>query len=417
MALTNTTRKLKQKLVMKTKIVIHGSMGSDENKQTFLLALELKPIENKIHAWLIPSNTADNDASSTFSTTWINNASTEMPPEAKFSEHSLSASQSILPQGFQTDQQDFVSRTQTEWIFIVLSTKLFQRYQDELNELREQVEQLSSYSKPKWEAMKVFWSKVQNQINEKNLFKDHSLILKNHTNNLFAHLKKLRSAQDAVFEKVAQENYEKLILQLTALELVAKEGNKLDETFKKLKQLQSEFKNTQLTRSLRSQFWEKIDAVFKEVKLKRNPESNPQDRLSRRIEGLIKAIAKMQRSIDKDEKELQSQTKRLNASDLSQLENQLREVRAKLIRERIESKSEKLSAMHQTLKDLNTKQERAKQQQKKELEKRPRTESLNTEPHLEQVVPTNQDKQTEAKLLSSAMSSNNTVTIVAEEEE
>ena len=114
---------------------------------------------------------------------------------------------------------------------------------------------------------------------------------------------------------------------------------------------------------------------------------------------------------------MQSQTKRLNASDLSQLENQLREVRAKLIRERIESKSEKLSAMHQTLKDLNTKQERAKQQQKKELEKRPRTESLNTEPHLEQVVPTNQDKQTEAKLLSSAVSSNNTVTIVAEEEE
>ncbi len=363
---------------MKTKIVVEGSIGLEDELQKFLLALELKPTENKVHSWLIPVISLDENSLHDFGEAWIKKVTSDMPEGAQFSECSLSASQSILPEGFSTTKQDFVSRTQTEWLFIVLSTKLFQRYQEELNELKEQVEQLSIYSKPKWESMKLFWSKVQNQINEKNLFKDHSLILKNQTNNLFAYLKKLRSAQDAVYEKSAQQNFDKLMEKLQHVEAAVKKGLNLDEIFNTLKQLQTEFKNTQLTRTLRSQFWEKIDAIFKEVKLKRNPDSTPQDRLTRRIEGLVEAISKMQRSINKDQKELSVQTKRLNASDLSQLENQLREVRAKLIKERIASKSEKLKAMNKTLEDLNKKQKRALHQLQKEHIKEAQTATIET---------------------------------------
>ena len=86
----------------------------------------------------------------------------------------------------------------------------------------------------------------------------------------------------------------------------------------------------------------------------------------------------MQRSINKDQKELSIQTKRLNASDLSQLENQLREVRAKLIRERIASKSEKLKAMNKTLEDLNKKQKRALNQLQKERIKEAQAATIET---------------------------------------
>ncbi|WP_052598496.1 hypothetical protein [Aureispira sp. CCB-QB1] len=344
---------------MKTKLVLWGTKGTEENAQKVLIALELNPETNKVKSWFFEGEVASEEFAKALMDQWRKGEAVAFPEGVEAQEMALSASTSLLPEGISTDKAELLARTQTEWIFIVLSTKLYKNYQVELEELQEQVDGLKSYSKDMWERMKDFWAKVQMQVSEQNLFREHTNNLRNRTNELFAQLKKMRSQEDAKFESEATENYNKLLAVLEPIEaLIEQEGADLQKVFDKLKTLQQNFKNSKLTRTLRSKLWDRIDSAFKKVKAKRSPNSSPEGRLTRRIEGLKGAIDKMEKSIGRDQKELSIQNDKINSGDVSQLETQLREVRAKLIRERIDSKSKKLEDMYATMKDLETKHAR-----------------------------------------------------------
>lgn len=344
---------------MKTKLVLWGTKGTEENTQKVLIALELNPETNKVKSWFFEGEEASEDFSKALMDHWRKGEAVAFPEGAEPLETALSASSGLLSEDIKTDKTELLARTQTEWIFIVLSTKLYKNYQVELEELQEQVDALKSYSKDMWERMKSFWAKVQMQVSEQNLFREHTNNLRTRTNELFAQLKKMRSKEDAKFEAEATENYNKLVTVLEPIEaLIEQEGADLQKVFDKLKSLQQNFKNSKLTRALRSKLWDRIDDAFKKVKAKRSPNSSPEGRLTRRIEGLKGAIDKMEKSIGRDQKELSIQNDKINSGDVSQLETQLREVRAKLIRERIDSKSKKLEDMYATLKDLETKNAR-----------------------------------------------------------
>lgn len=344
---------------MKTKLVLWGTKGTEENTQKVLIALELNPETNKVKSWFFEGENASEDFSKALMEQWRKGEAVAFPEGVEAQEAALSASTSLVSEDIQTDKTELLARTQTEWIFIVLSTKLYKNYQAELEELQEEVDALKSYSKDMWGRMKDFWAKVQMQIGEQNLFREHTNNLRSRTNEMFAQLKKMRSQEDAKFESEATENYNKLVAVLEPIEaLIEQENAELQKAFDKLKTLQQNFKNSKLTRTLRSKLWDRIDNAFKKVKAKRSPNSSPEGRLTRRIEGLKGAIDKMERSIGRDKKELSIQNDKINSGDVSQLETQLREVRAKLIRERIDSKSKKLEDMYATMKDLETKNAR-----------------------------------------------------------
>ena len=80
--------------------------------------------------------------------------------------------------------------------------------------------------------------------------------------------------------------------------------------------------------------------------------------MNRRIEGLKNAIAKMNQSISRDNKELTTLLDKVNSSNTGQIETQLSELRAKIIKDRINSKNDKLVDMNQTLTDLENKLKR-----------------------------------------------------------
>lgn len=357
----------KEKTAMKTKLVLRGERGTEETPEKVLLALELLPETNKVQTWIFDGELATEIFEKALMDQWRKGEAVVFPASVTPTEKTLSASESLIPEDIRTEKMELLTRTQTEWIFIVLSTKLYKTYQNELNELEEQINNLKAYSKAKWEAMKNFWAKVQTQINEQNLFRDHTNTLRNRTNELFAELKQMRAQEDAKFETEAKSSYENIQQSLNVIEeKIGAEGSDLQKLFNELKQLQNTFKNAKLTRSLRSKLWEQIDAAFKLVKQKRSPNSSPEGRLTRRIEGLEGAIAKMEKSIERDNKELFFQNKKIASGDVSQLETQLREVRAKLIKERIDSKEKKLEDMKKTMNDLQTRQ--AKNQARKEKE-------------------------------------------------
>jgi hypothetical protein len=347
---------------MKTKLVLWGQKGSEENAEKVLIAVELNANANCVDSWIFAGDSATEELSDQLMNNWRKGEAVAFPEGHEHIRTELSASSSILPEGYSAaEKEDLIKRTQTEWLFIVLSTKLFQTYASELDALQDKVEKMAKYSKEMWEELKTFQTKIQNQVQEQNLFREHTNILRERLNELFGSLKKLREVEDTAFETAANEVFQKMSNLLNQIdEAVEKNSGDWGKWFDKLKALQAELKTAKLTREGRNEIWARIDKAFKEVKDRRFGGSNAQNsnsgnietRLQRRIEGLKEAIQKMDYSVNRDQKDYDFLFKKLNNSNATQLEAQLSEVRAKMILERLESKKAKLADMNKTLADL-----------------------------------------------------------------
>jgi len=349
---------------MKTKLVLWGQKGSEENAEKVLIAVELNANANCVDTWIFSGEAASEELSDQLMNNWRKGEAVAFPEGLEQIRTELSASGSILPEGYSAaDKEDLVKRTQTEWLFIVLSTKLFQTYESELNTLQDKVEKMTKYSKEMWEELKTFQTKIQTQVQEQNLFREHTNILRERLNELFGSLKKLREVEDSAFETAANEVFQKMSNTLNQIdEAVEKNSGDWAKWFDKLKGLQAELKTAKLTREGRNEIWARIDKAFKEVKDRRfggssaqnSNSGNVETRLQRRIEGLKEAIQKMDNSVSRDQKDYDFLFKKLNNSNATQLEAQLSEVRAKMILERLESKKAKLADMNKTLADLES---------------------------------------------------------------
>jgi hypothetical protein len=359
---------MKTKLVLWASKTVAATETEQPKEQKVLVALELLPEENKVKTWIIEGEAATSELSKTLMDTWRKGEAVAFPETTTVSEQELSASGALLPESLQAENQDILKRSQTEWLFIVLSNKLYQSYLGELDDLHGKIEKLEAYNKGSWDALKGFWDKVEGQIREGNIFRDHTEHLRERANELFTMLKQLRAAEDSVFEREGRKTYDSMLARIVAVEEALANANETFKLFETLKAIQNDFKTLKVSRNLRTELWNRMDEAFKAVKEKRNPSNNnnsnnnnnkdkdnSDERLVRRIEGLRDALSKMQSSVDRDKSDLAFLSQRpSNSLGNSQLESQLREVRAKLIQERIDSKQVKLDDMLQTLKELET---------------------------------------------------------------
>ena len=355
---------------MKTKLVLWGHDASDAR---VLIALQLRSKENKVDIFTFPENIATEEFSQKLLNEWRNDTPVEFPEGHTHIEKELSVTESLLPEDLKVERGDVVQRAQTEWHFIVLSEKMYETYHAELEELKEKVEKLSGYSSDAWSELKTFWDKVQGQVRERNLFREHANDLRENTNSLFSKMKELRKTLDNEFNKKSDEHLEHFQGSLNEIKERLEKGLNLSAIFEDLKKLQREFKEARLTRDHRSSFWNKLDGLFKEVKVKRfgnnaaNQSSSPMVRLERRYEGLMNALDKMDQSIGRDKRDLEFQGRRAENSG-GQLEAQLREAKVMMINERIRSKEEKLNEMLKTKEELEKRMESQKVKDAKRAE-------------------------------------------------
>jgi hypothetical protein len=341
---------------MKTKLVLWGKNAQDER---VLIALQLRPQENKVDLWTFPENIATEDFSQKMLNEWRNGTQVDFPEGFTHSEKELSITESLLPEDLKVERGDLIQRAQTEWHFMVLSSKLNETYQTELQEIKEKVAQLNSYSGDVWEELKGFWAKVQTQVRERNLFREHANNLRDGTNELFGKMKELRKSLDKEFQSNSEEHMTTFKTGLAEMKERLEKGLNLNGIFEDLKKMQREFKETRLSRDHRSTIWEQLDGLFKEVKDKRYGgdsnsnagNSTPSERLKRRYDGLMSALGKMEQSINRDKRELDFQDRKAGESG-GQLEAQLREAKIMMVKERIRSKEEKLNEMLQTKAEL-----------------------------------------------------------------
>lgn len=354
---------------MKTKLVLWGTNAQDER---VLIALELRPKDNKVNVYIFPETIATEEFSQKMMNDWRNDVAVEFPEGHTASERELTMTDSLLPDDLKVERSDVILRAQTEWHFVVLSTKLSEAYHNELQEFKERIEKLESFDNEVWDSLKGFWDKVQVQVRERNLFREHADMLRDHTNAMFGRMKELRNRLDEDFQRKSKENVARFMSSLEEVEQKIKDGLRLQPLFDKLKELQREFRDTDFTREHRSKVWERLDHAFKTVKGQREEsgggDASPMERLQRRYDGLINALEKMEQSIRRDRDELDFQNRRIASTD-GQLEAQIRRAKIKMIEERIRSKEEKLAEMNATRSDLEKRMEGQRDRDAKRAER------------------------------------------------
>lgn len=349
---------------MRRKLVLWGSNEKDEK---ILVALELLEKENVVNIYTFSENVATEDFYKIMSEKWKDDVEVEFPEGFSKIERKLSVSDSLLPDEIKVERTDLINRAQAEWHFVVLSSKLYGLYKSEVEELKDKVEGLTDYDNNLWTELRDFWTKVQNQVNDKNLFREHGASLREKTNHLFDRLKELKKSVEAEFEGQSKSYVDAFTQELGEIEDKIEKGLGLSPLFEDLKKVQAKIRDFKFTKDDRNVLWDKIDATFKKLKEKRGSGANDHQgnsnnnlvRLEARHNGLVGAIQKMQKSIDFDQKDFDFQTKKVADSD-GQLESQLRAAKIRMIEERIKSKQEKLDDMNLTKADLESKMEKEK---------------------------------------------------------
>ncbi len=341
---------------MKTKIVLWGENEKDEK---ILLGIELLDANNIIRIHNIPEKEATELFYNQMMNQWREGQKVSMPESTEVIDRPLSMTEGLLPDNIKTDRQDILARAKTEWHFVILSSKLYESYADEVAQIKERVKDLTDFDQGMWEEMKSFWKKVQNQVQEKNLFREHATELRSKTNEIFDSLKSLKKSMNDEFEGLSKGHFDKFTAIVDDIEARIEKGLGLQPIFNELKGVQADFKNYKFTRKHQNDIWNRIDGAFKKVKEKKfgskaSGGNNPVNRLTRRLEGLQSAIGKMEQSIGRDTRDKQFQIKRIDTTD-GQLELQIRQAKMAMIEERIKSKQVKLDDMLSTRVELESK--------------------------------------------------------------
>ena len=375
---------------MRNKIVLWGTDAADAR---ILVALELKIDENKVMIYTFSEALATDDFYQLMMDNWRNDKEEEpvvFPEGHQAFSRELSITESILPEEIKVERTDLIQRAQTEWHFVVLSSKLSEAYRNELKELEEKLAGLKDYDKEIWANLKNFWGKVQQQMRDRTLLREHADEIKARTNKAFDALKNLRSKMDDEFREQSKDNMQRFTDAVEDVEKRIKENTHLNKIFDELKRLQKDLRGTTFTKEHRNKLWQRIDTAFKDVKEKRFGDrsggeggnsgggNSPLDRITSRYNGLLNAIDKMERSIKRDEDDLAFQARQIDRTD-GQLEAQIRQAKVQMIEQRVNSKKEKYEDMMKTKVQLEDKIEKEKsreaQRQAKQQEEAARREA------------------------------------------
>ena len=352
--------------------------GRDAQEKRVLITVELQVTDNIVRIETYPEKLVTDEVYAAFMEKWRKGQEAELPEADRVIARELSVTEGLLPDDLKAEQSDMIIRAQTEWHFNVLSEKLAQTYRSELAEIEDRIERAGTYSSDLWNQAKAFWQKVQGQLQDKTLLREQGNELRKRSDAVFARLKELRQAVNAQYEEESAKQKAKFAELLEDLEKRITEGTHLNKVFQELRELQRKFHGVKFTKQDRDEVYGRIDAAFKAVKGQRGQGGGDKDaaasssgatsRNEARYQGLLKAMERMQKSIQRDEDDLKFERRRIERTD-GQLEAQIRQAKIVMIESRVSSKNEKLADMVKTKSMLEGRMEKDRKRAEKQSRK------------------------------------------------
>ncbi|MEM6380283.1 MAG: hypothetical protein AAF705_18990, partial [Bacteroidota bacterium] len=127
---------------MKTKLVLWGSNAQEEK---VLIALELVAEDSTVKVYTFPEQSVTEEFNKLLLEEWRDGKAVEFPEGYSIEERPLSVSSRLLPDNLKVEREDIVVRAQTEWHFIILSSKLNEAYKSELEDLKERIAKMNKF--------------------------------------------------------------------------------------------------------------------------------------------------------------------------------------------------------------------------------------------------------------------------------
>lgn len=348
--------------------------GRDAQENRVLITVELQAADNIVRIETYPEKVVTDEVYKLFMDKWRKAEDAELPEADRTIARELSVTEGLLPDDLKAEQTDMILRAQTEWHFHVLSEKLAQTYRGELAEIEDRIERASEYSSDLWNQARDFWQKVQGQVQDKTLLREQGNDIRKRVDKTFATLKAMREKLNEQYQEESTKQVARFSEMLEGAEKKIEEGTHLKKVFGELRDIQKKFHNVKFTKKDRDAVYKRIDAAFKAVKAKRGQGGGNDgaagggSRHESRLQGLLKAMERMQSSLGRDKKDLEFEQRRIERTD-GQLEKQIRQAKVVMIESRMVSKQNKLTDMEKTKAMLEKKIVAEKQKEEKRAKK------------------------------------------------
>lgn len=324
-----------------------------EKDEKILVALELNTQNLQVEIKTIPATILTDELSQNILNNWVAGEDVNFP-EGTTTTSSSFTDESILPDSIKVDgKSGAIRQLQNEWSYLLLSIKLFEQFNIQLEEIKLKAAELKTYSHDLFEEAKQFWENVLEYRKEKEISQDKLNVIKSEINMVFEHLKHLK--ENMLKEK--DENTERV--QKAIDEQLSVITTKLDDKTVHFKTLMDELRNIQnhlksqdVKREIKNILFDNIQACFEKVKTRRDEVLGGSN--NSRVEGLKQVADRMLKSLQLDKKDLDYNQKKLDTAN-NRLEQQLREAKMKVLIDKISSKEEKLKDINQTIEKLEKK--------------------------------------------------------------
>lgn len=327
--------------------------GSDPKDQKVLIALELLKDKGQLAVYLFPKLGFEKELLRKIENDWVKG--TEIPFPDEVSPKLLPMTEdSVLPEDIRADNPIAFRKVQNDWAYEIVTERFWKSYLDELSAIKEEAKLADQYSKELFEKTKDFWDRVLEQKKEQNIGQDKIDEIKSDVDLIFEKLKALRQAAVDDRKKRSEELIKTIKPRLEKAHEAIDGKVSAPKVIEDLKEIRAALNSSGLRGKAKDELSDLIDAAFE--KLKSRKAKVHDSKLQKRIKDLQDIIRKMERSIERDKKELNFQDKRMNSSATSDFEIKLRATKREMLEEQIKSKEGKLKDIRETLESLQGKE-------------------------------------------------------------
>ena len=323
--------------------------GVNSDDKEVVLAYELKEEEFKVDLHIIPRKSLKAEDLEKLEKGWVNGEAFDFPEDTLHINPNLN-DESVLPTDIRSDEAGKVRAKQNEWAYQLLTTKLWESYLHELDQLKNKAASLTQYDRQLFDDAKSFWERVLEHRKERDISQQSLDKIKDDVNSIFEKLKTFRKTESAEFEGASAKLREEFTSKLEELKKRADAKANFKALLDELKTLQNDSRKGRYTKADDVQLRKTFDAVFQHINEQRNHFFN--DKTETRVKDLTEIIEKMTVSLERDKRDLEYLNKKANSNSIKSLELQLIKVKGNMLNETIASKEEKLKDIRLTLEKL-----------------------------------------------------------------